>query len=236
MRYLYIFPHPDDECFGPAPGISRQKRQGHEVFLLTLTKGGATRVRHHYGYSIEEMGEVRQQEMQAVAATLGLDGLAVLDLPDSGLKELDPRQIERLCAEHIQRLQPDILVSYPVHGISGFHDHLVMHAVAKRVFVGLQERGASYLRRLAFFTLSQALAQGNEGIHNLHYSTEQEIDCVMPTDEEDRAQMQAALGCYATYQQVIQASRVMETVGNKVHYEIFGEEFAPPLTDLAQGL
>ena len=63
MRILYIFPHPDDESFGPALAISKQKRNGDEVFLLTLTKGGATKQRHKYNYSIEEMGKVRKKEM-----------------------------------------------------------------------------------------------------------------------------------------------------------------------------
>ena len=44
MRILYIFPHPDDESFGPAPVIKAQVDQGHEVFLLTLTRGGAAEI------------------------------------------------------------------------------------------------------------------------------------------------------------------------------------------------
>jgi LmbE family N-acetylglucosaminyl deacetylase len=38
MRILYLFPHPDDESFGPAPVIKQQIENGHQVFLLTLTK------------------------------------------------------------------------------------------------------------------------------------------------------------------------------------------------------
>ncbi len=36
MRILYIFPHPDDESFGPARAMAAQRRQGHDVYLLTL--------------------------------------------------------------------------------------------------------------------------------------------------------------------------------------------------------
>jgi LmbE family N-acetylglucosaminyl deacetylase len=89
MRALFIYPHPDDESFGPGPALASLLRRGHEVFLLTLTRGGATRQRHKYGYSVEEMGEVRFREMQEVARVLGLTGMTVLDLPDSGLKEID---------------------------------------------------------------------------------------------------------------------------------------------------
>jgi len=35
MKILYVFPHPDDESFGPARAIAAQVRAGHEVFLLT---------------------------------------------------------------------------------------------------------------------------------------------------------------------------------------------------------
>jgi LmbE family N-acetylglucosaminyl deacetylase len=193
-------------------------------------------MRHKYGYSVAEMGEVRYKEMLAVRDTLGLDGLEVLDLPDSGLKEMDPRKVELACANHIREIKPDILVTYPVHGISGFHDHLVTHAAVKRVFITLREEGEAQLRRLAFFTLAQEQAQQNQGIHALNYSTEEEIDCKVPISEEDRKFMQDALVCYSTYQDVIQESKVMETIGAYSHYEIFAEEYAPPLDDLTANL
>ena len=134
MRILYIFPHPDDESFGPAHAMYKQVREGHEVYLLTLTKGGATKKRHDFGYSIEEMGNVRYNEMKKVEAVLKLKGMTVLNLPDSGLKLLDPRIIEDIIKDEILRLGPDVVVTYAVHGISGFHDHLITHAVVKRSF------------------------------------------------------------------------------------------------------
>lgn len=36
MKALYIFPHPDDESFGPAPAISAQLRRGFEVYLSSF--------------------------------------------------------------------------------------------------------------------------------------------------------------------------------------------------------
>ena len=90
MRILYIFPHPDDESFGPSRAIATQRRQGHDVFLLTLTRGEATKVRHKFGWTLEQMGEARYRELLEVKKTLDLNDLRVLQLPDSGLKELDP--------------------------------------------------------------------------------------------------------------------------------------------------
>lgn len=136
--------------------MARQRRQGHAVHLLTLTRGEATRQRHHYGYDKSEMGQVRLEEMQGVARVLGLSSLEVLNFPDGGLAELDPRVLEAVVARAVKRHRPDVVVTYPVHGISGHPDHLVTHAIVKRVCCVLRERMA-LPRRLAFFTLPEGL-------------------------------------------------------------------------------
>lgn len=238
MRFLYVFPHPDDESFGPAAAMHAQRRAGHEVYLLTLTRGGATKQRHKLGLSVEEIGKVRLEEMRAVEKALGLSGMTVLDLPDSGLKAMDPRDIERVVTEHVQAIRPDILVSYPVHGISGFHDHLVMHAVIKNVYLNLRDQGANYLRRLAFFTVRYAgdgtFKKGHDFI--LKQSLDEEIDCSLPINDEDVEAMKLGLACYETYQEVIEQTGVADMFHEVVDFEIFGESFDPPLTDLTQKL
>jgi LmbE family N-acetylglucosaminyl deacetylase len=237
MKFLYIFPHPDDESFGPAAAMHAQLQQGHEVYLYTLTKGGASRQRFKYNLSIEEMGEVRYREMLAVEKTLGLSGMRVDDFPDSGLKELDPRIIERVLEEHISDIKPDIVVSYPVHGISGFHDHLIMHAVIKRVFLAMRDNGARYLRRLAFFTLpDNGKPLFEKDWWRLKQSEEELIDCVMTLGDDDREALRAALDCYETYRETIEQTNVVEKIGDTVYFEIFGENFTPPLDNLASRL
>lgn len=237
MKILYVFPHPDDESFGPAAGMHQQLGQGHEVHLLTLTKGGATKQRHKLGLSVEEMGEVRLGEMKAVEETLGLTSMKVLDLPDSGLKHMDPRQIEKVVKQHIEELKPDILVSYPVHGISGFHDHLIMHYVAKRVFLELKDQGAAYLKRLAFFTILDSGGPSMlDGMFRLKQSKPEEIDCILALRPEDREMLVSCLNCYQTYQEVIEETGVVEQIGDKLHFELFNESFEPPLQDLSDQL
>lgn len=237
MKYLYIFPHPDDESFGPAAGMHQQLRQGHEVHLLTLTRGGATQQRNKLGLSVEEMGEVRYQEMLAVQQTLGLSSMTVLDLPDSGLKHMDPRKIEEVVRYQIERLRPDILVSYPVHGISGFHDHLVMHAVVKRLYLQMRDEGVSYLKRLAFFTVPDGggPAIDTDGFR-FKQSLPEEIDCILELQENNIDAMKRALACYGTYQETIEQSGVVDLIGDKLHFELWDEKHQPVLKDLAEKL
>lgn len=234
MRILYIFPHPDDESFGAAHAMSRQLRDGHEVYLLTLTKGGATKQRHRYGYSIEEMGEARYKEMLNVAKVLNLSGMNVLDLPDSGLKEMDPRDIEKVVKDEIEKLKPNVVVTYAVHGISGFHDHLIIHGIVKRVFVEMKEH-SGYLKRLAFFTVTEEEAAKQQH-YKINGSKDEEIDCIVETDDTDIQNAYKALDCYVTFQDTIKLSNIHQHISNKVVFEIYGEKHEPKLKDLSEKL
>ncbi len=238
MKILYIFPHPDDESFGPAGAMDVQRKQGHQVYLLTLTRGGATKQRFRLGLSVEEMGQVRYQEMLDVDEVLALSGMTVLNLPDSGLKHLDPRDIEEVVTDHIAQVRPAVVVTYPVHGVSGFHDHLVTHAVVKRVYLEMKAQGSSCLKRLAFVTLQDnGDPQFKKGdMFRLKQSTTEEIDCIVTLEEDNRQALKRALACYKTYQEVIQNTNVFEEIGTTVLFEIYGEDFSPPLSDLTAGL
>lgn len=230
MKILYIFPHPDDESFGPGSAMAKQVREGNEVYLLTLTKGGATKQRHKYGYSIEEMGEVRYKEMLDVAKVLNLTGMTVLDLPDSGLKEMDPRDIEKVIKEEIEKVKPDIIVTYAVHGVSGFHDHLVSHAVVKSVFCEMKE-SSSFLKRLALFTLTEEDAKKQKHFH-LNGSKDEEIDCVYEVDDADIETLRKALDCYVTFKETIDLSDIKNQLSKKINFEIFQEEHNPKLKNI----
>ncbi len=235
MRVLYIFPHPDDESFGVGHVMHRQLRQGHEVHLLTLTRGGATKQRHKLGYSVAEMGEVRLREMLKVERVLGLSGMTVLDLPDSGLKEVDPRALERVVAKEAERLRPDVVVSYPAHGISGFHDHLVAHAVVKRAFVDLRET-LPELKRLAFCTLTGEQAKAAESVFPLSSSTPDEIDCLVRVEPEDIEACRRALDCYVSFRETIEKTGIKDSLFSEVPFEFFGERLDPPAGDLFEDL
>jgi N-acetylglucosamine malate deacetylase 2 len=238
MKILYIFPHPDDESFGPAGAIHSQVQAGHEVHLLTLTRGGATQARHKLNLSVEQMGEVRFKEMQQVQRVLKITSMTVLDYADSGLKELDPRQLEKEVTGYIQKIQPAIIVTYPVHGGSGFHDHLVTYAVVKRAYLELKDNGADYLKRLAFFTMPDSGAPSllPDGFPRLKLSEPELIDCIVPLNNENIQAMKDSLSCYETYQEMVQKMGVVEKIGNKVHFEIAFETHSQKLSALTDQL
>lgn len=231
---LYVFPHPDDESFGPAPALAQQRRDGHDVHLLTLTRGEATSQRDRLGLSKAEMGRVRTREMENVAHELDLSSLHVLDLPDGELAGLDPRRLSSIVEEHVHRTTPDVLITYPVHGISGHPDHLVSHAVVKHLACSLRAHGLEYPRRLAFFTLPET--KSIDRPDHLQTSPDEAIDCLQAFDAADMERATAALYCYETYLPVIEEHQPLASIGDSVAFECFGETHRPRLTDLTSNL
>ena len=233
--FLYIFPHPDDESFGPAPLIARQQRQGHDVHLLTLTRGEATSQRERLGLTKEEMAETRYQEMMDVADVLRLASIRVLQYPDGALAEKNPLMLEDTVGEHLHRTQADVVVTYPVHGVSGHPDHLVTHAVVKRVVCAFRREGIDYPQRLAFFTLAAPPPDAERPDH-LRHSPSALIDCTVDLEASDMETAKRALDCYETYQPVIEEHQPLQSLHGQVHLEFFGEDLDPVATTLDAGL
>jgi LmbE family N-acetylglucosaminyl deacetylase len=213
--------------------MAAQRRQGHDVHLLTLTRGEATKVRHKYGWSLEQMGLTRQRELLDVSIALDLTGVQVLNLPDGQLKELDPTAIESAIRAEILRVRPHVVVTFPIHGISGFHDHVVTHFAVTRVYVDLHGAEHPWLQRLAFFTVVSA---PEDFPWHVSITAPAEIDCVYTVTAADMSRFHKALDCYATYADVIARTKVHQIFDRRVHFELFREDVKPPLADLADGL
>ncbi len=229
---LAVFPHPDDESFGPSPALVRLLREGHAVHLLTLTRGEATRERERLGLSLDAMGDAREAEMHHVVEILGLTSFILHRLPDGALADLDPRAVEAPVADAIARLRPDVVVTYPVHGISGHPDHLVTHAAVKRVVVEAREDGEGP-KRLAFFCVPDT---DTDRPAHLRATPLARVGVEMGIEEADIALGKTALDAYVTYAEVVRAHDPLGRTGGRVCFELFGEAPRPVRTHLLDGL
>lgn len=237
MKIMYIFPHPDDESFGPAGAIHQQIEEGNEIILLTMTKGGATKVRLQLGLSIEQMGLVREKEMHKVQQTLGISEMAILDYEDGGLAKVNPLALEKEVKKWLKKYKPDVVVTYPVHGGSGHHDHIALHHIVKRLFYS-QLRELNFWKRLAYFTvIDTGIPMFFEGgIPRVTWTKKEDVAVTIELSSANIEALKQALLCYDTYQQMVKTTNVVERIGDKTHFELDNEKHDVVLSSLTQFL
>lgn len=232
-RLLLVFPHPDDETYGCGGTIPKYVDEGASVFLLTLTHGEASSQGPKHGLTTSQMGEQRASEMWGLKDLFGLRELFLMEFPDAQLSNVDPRILEEAIMHIVEKVRPQVIVSYPPHGISGFHDHLVTHAVVKRVFVQARERFPE-VQRFAMQTVDERIMmQTSRAIKG---DSDETIDCVIDVSKYVAIKQQA-LDIQESIREVIErdnASGIL--LRHAEHYDFWQENYSPHVSDLFYGL
>lgn len=136
---LLIFAHPDDETFGCAGTIAATAEAGVPVILICATRGEAGDSSVPGLDEPEVLGAVREEELRAAMAAVGVHDVRLLDYRDSGMPgaaaNADPRALanapfDLLVARlvvHIRALRPATIITFGPDGIYGHPDHLTIH-------------------------------------------------------------------------------------------------------------
>ncbi|MFC3881114.1 PIG-L deacetylase family protein [Algoriphagus namhaensis] len=132
-RVLAFFPHPDDEIT-VAGTLLKLKASGHEIYLVVLTKGEAGNSPENY--SKERLAQIRVGELEESARCLKVDELHLLDYSDGGLKALGLDSLKAVAQMWIDRIQPDVLISYDSKvGLYGHDDHRLTGLAMESLFL-----------------------------------------------------------------------------------------------------
>ena len=131
---LGVFAHPDDETFGPGATLARLAGEGHAVHLLTATRGEAGTIGISASLGRQDLAAIREAELVAACAALGIHPPEILTLPDYGLARLDEETLLRPFVRKIRSVRPDIVMSFHADGISGHNDHRTVAARLGRAF------------------------------------------------------------------------------------------------------
>ena len=234
QRLLLVFPHPDDESYGCGGTMAKYVREERaDVFLVTLTRGEASSQGPKLGLTKEQMGEMRSREMEEVARIYGLTELFLMDFPDSALETLDPRDLEEVISEVALQVEPQVIISYGPHGISGFTDHIVTHAVVKRAFAELCEKNR-HIRRFAMQCLPDHVAA--RAPRPLHGEPLENMDCrihVEPYLEFKRRGLEVQKSISAVIERDNATNALMQPYE---YYRFFQERFVTPVEDLFANL
>lgn len=150
MRLMAIFAHPDDEfvCGGT---LALASAAGHDVKLVCATRGEEGEIvdpaidASAYPKGAAR-GRLREGELKAACAALGIAAPIFLDHADSGFPievgkdnpaafmNQDLRVVERQLLELIREHRPEVIVTFDPHGMYGHIDHIVIHRAVNRAF------------------------------------------------------------------------------------------------------
>lgn len=122
-KILLVFAHPDDESFTVAGTTAKYIANGWQGDLICVTRGEEGE-RGAYKSSEVSLGDIRQKELEKAGEIIGLTSITFLGYKDGTLSELTPGTLEDKVFRVMDKLNPDIVVTYEVnYGISNHPDH-----------------------------------------------------------------------------------------------------------------
>jgi LmbE family N-acetylglucosaminyl deacetylase len=146
-----VWAHGDDE--GPvAPILARYAREGVQVYMIIATDGaqGAANTSVPRG---PEIAKLRVEEARCSAQALGVQPPILLGFPDGALGHYnaDPALLFRVTQrvhEELQRLRPDVLITWGPDGGYGHPDHRIVSSILTQ----LARAGAPGVPQRVFYT------------------------------------------------------------------------------------
>jgi LmbE family N-acetylglucosaminyl deacetylase len=131
LKLLAVLAHPDDESMGVGGVIAKYAAEGVEVSLVVATRGQRGRFHGHPQDDSRHPGAdalalIREQELEAAAAVLGIHEVILLEYEDQLLDKADPSDAIGLIAHHIRRLRPQVVVTFGPDGTYGHPDHIAI--------------------------------------------------------------------------------------------------------------
>lgn len=129
-RLMTIFAHPDDESFSLAGSLARATNAGYPVAVVCATRGEEGKIADPALATQENLGQVREQELRAAMAAVGVSDVVFLDYIDGHLAEADQMEALAKVVYQIRRFQPDVVVTFGPNGGYGHVDHVAIHRLA----------------------------------------------------------------------------------------------------------
>lgn len=136
LRLMAVLAHPDDETAGMGSTFAYYHQQGVRTSLVMATRG-------ERGWTgppsadpgLQAMAQLRERELEAAAAILGIDDIAYLDYVDGDLDRAEPPQVIAKIVAHLRRLRPQVVVTFPPDGAYGHPDHIAISQLTAAALV-----------------------------------------------------------------------------------------------------
>jgi LmbE family N-acetylglucosaminyl deacetylase len=133
---LGVFAHPDDEVYwGTGALLAKSVKEGHQVYVVTVTSGQLGVTTHAQIPAGPELGAVREEELRCSARALGIQTPFAFGFHDQGLATaLVMDEFARRLRAVIDEVKPAVIITHPPDGLSGHIDRRITSAVVTEVF------------------------------------------------------------------------------------------------------
>jgi len=127
LKLLCVLAHPDDESLGVGGTLVRCASEGVQTYLVTATRGE----RGWFGEAkanpgLTALGQIREAELLEAANVLSLHEVHFLDYIDGELDQAPHEEAVAKIVDHIRRIQPDVIITFPPDGVYGHPDHIAI--------------------------------------------------------------------------------------------------------------
>lgn len=136
---LAIFAHPDDESIMMGGTLAHYARRGADVYLLCATRGEWGTISDDALAARENLGAVREKELQHACEILGVNLEGFLDCPDGDINNTDWSEIEEKIVRSIRTLRPQVVVTFGLDGLYGHPDHIAVSMLTTASFKSAAE-------------------------------------------------------------------------------------------------
>jgi LmbE family N-acetylglucosaminyl deacetylase len=140
LRLLCVLAHPDDETLGCGGILAKYAVEGVETYLVTATRGERGRIGGERP-GPEIAGPVREAELRAAAAALGIREVHLLGCMDGELDRAPWRETVAKIAAHVRRIRPQVVVTFGADGAYGHVDHVAISQLAGAALLAAADPG-----------------------------------------------------------------------------------------------
>lgn len=125
LRLMAVLAHPDDESLGIGGVLARYATEGVGTYLVTATRGERGRLgTERPGAAV--LAPIRERELHAAAAVLGVREVHFLDYVDGELAQVDQNEAIGKIAALLRSVRPHVVVTFAADGAYGHPDHIAI--------------------------------------------------------------------------------------------------------------
>jgi len=132
-RLLGVFAHPDDEVFCAGGTMAQAVEAGAEVMIVSATRGERGQIRDASIATRRTLGAVREGELSAAAAELGVQHVQVLAYADGTLQH-HRSSLGAAITDIMQQFDPDTVITFGADGGYGHPDHVAISGLTTQAF------------------------------------------------------------------------------------------------------